>query len=238
MAFPRLAIVGMGRMGTAVAERARAQGWEPIAMVSSSGSRTGSGISQQSLNEAEVAIEFSVPGAAAANVRALLDAGCAVVSGTTGWGPELEALARELRASGGALLHSPNFSLGAAVLALVAERASALLGSRGEFQPHIVETHHAAKLDAPSGTAAMLGRAMGPAFGAAIPITSIRLGAVPGTHSVIFDAPFEQLRFEHDVRDRRVFADGALAAARWIVGRSGVFGMRDLLLMEKEDEQR
>ena len=236
-AFPRLAIVGMGRMGKAVAERATVEGWDPIAVIPSSGNHGGRGITRESLNGAEVAIEFTVPGAAAANVRAILDAGCAVVSGTTGWGTELEAVAHDVRARGGALLHSPNFSLGAAVLALVAERAAELLASRGDFHSHIVETHHAAKVDAPSGTAAMLAGTMEHALGHNIPITSIRVGAVPGTHSVIFDAPFEQLRLEHDVRDRRVFADGALAAARWIVGRSGMFGMRDLLLTKEEDEQ-
>lgn len=237
MGFPRLAIVGTGRMGRAVIERANAAGWEPVATIASSGNRAGAGITRESLNGAEVAIEFTAPGAASANVRALLGAGCAVVCGTTGWPAELEALSREVRASGGALLHSPNFSLGAAVLALVAERAADLLGSHGEFQAHIVETHHAAKVDAPSGTAAMLGRVMEPALGRTIPVTSIRVGAVPGTHTVIFDAPFEQLRLEHDVRDRRVFADGALAAARWITGRTGVFGMRDLLSTKEENER-
>lgn len=109
-----------------------------------------------------------------------------------------------------------------------------LVASHPEFRPHIVETHHSAKLDAPSGTAAMLAGTMEPALGAVIPITSIRVGSVPGTHTILLDAPFEQLRLEHDVRDRRVFADGALAAAAWIAGRSGVFTMRDVVMKGEE----
>lgn len=227
--YPRLAIVGTGRMGTAVRERAAAMGWEPVAVIGSEAGRGGQGITRELLGSAEVAIEFTTPAAAASIVRSLLAADCAVVSGTTGWGDELGVVARAVRASGGTLLHSPNFSVGAGVLALLAERAAELLAGREEFEAHIVETHHAAKVDAPSGTAAMLARSMEPLLGRRVPVSSVRVGAVPGTHSVILDAPLEQLRLEHDVRDRGVFAAGALAAARWVVGRPGFFGMKDLL---------
>lgn len=234
MQTPPLAIVGTGRMGTAIAERARALGWEVVASIGSAGNRNGSGISTASLRGARVAIEFTTPASAAANVRALLSAGCAVVSGTTGWAEELAAVKEQVRVQGGSLLHAPNFSIGAAVLAVLAEHASALLAKHPEFRPHIVETHHSGKLDAPSGTAAMIAAMMKPPYRAEVPVTSIRVGSVPGTHSVLFDAPFEQLRLEHDVRDRRVFADGALAAAAFIAGREGVFGMRDVVRIEEE----
>jgi 4-hydroxy-tetrahydrodipicolinate reductase len=93
----------------------------------------------------------------------------------------------------------------------------------------MVETHHTAKKDAPSGTARMVADRAAKALGREIPITSVRTGEVPGTHEVIFEAPFEQIRITHDARDRRVFAAGALTAATWLVGRKGVFGMNDLL---------
>lgn len=234
MEMPPLAIVGTGRMGRAVAERASALGWEVVATIGSDSNRDGRGISAASLRGARVAIEFTTPAAAAANVRALLAAGCAVVSGTTGWAVELDAVREHVRSSGGALLHAPNFSIGAALLAVLAEHAAMLAARHPEFRPHIVETHHSAKLDAPSGTAAMLAGTMQPALGATVPITSIRVGSVPGTHAILLDAPFEQLRLEHDVRDRRVFADGALAAAAWIAGRSGVFTMRDVVMQGEE----
>jgi 4-hydroxy-tetrahydrodipicolinate reductase len=97
------------------------------------------------------------------------------------------------------------------------------------FDAHIVETHHAAKKDSPSGTAASLESQTSPDWGGNIPITSIRVGSVPGTHEFLFDAPFEQIRLVHVARDRRVFAEGALHAARWLIGRTGVFSMQDVL---------
>jgi 4-hydroxy-tetrahydrodipicolinate reductase len=115
------------------------------------------------------------------------------------------------------------------VFARLAARAGQSLSALRQFEAHIVETHHSAKKDAPSGTAAMLQQALGRTLGRDVPVTSIRTGSVPGTHEILFDAPYEQIRLTHEARDRRVFADGALAAARWLIGRTGVFGMDDLL---------
>ena len=93
----------------------------------------------------------------------------------------------------------------------------------------MIETHHSAKKDAPSGTGASLEKLAAAELGKSVPITSVRVGSVPGTHELIFDGPFEQIRLVHEARDRRVFADGALLAARWIIGRKGVFTMEDVL---------
>jgi 4-hydroxy-tetrahydrodipicolinate reductase len=111
----------------------------------------------------------------------------------------------------------------------LARYAGVLMKSLDDFDAHIVETHHARKKDAPSGTAIAIGKTAGEALGRDIPTTSIRTGSVPGTHELIFDGPFEQLALTHLARDRRVFADGALRAADWLVGRKGVFTMRDVL---------
>ena len=97
------------------------------------------------------------------------------------------------------------------------------------FDAHLVETHHTAKQDAPSGTALSLATSMQHASGRATPVTSVRVGSVPGTHEVIFDGAFEQVRLVHEARDRRVFAEGALVAARWLLTRRGVFTMQDVL---------
>jgi 4-hydroxy-tetrahydrodipicolinate reductase len=96
-----------------------------------------------------------------------------------------------------------------------------------------VETHHSAKKDAPSGTAHTLAQSASAAWGKPIPITSVRTGSVPGTHEFIFDAPFEQIHLEHIARDRRVFAEGALVAAAWLIGRRGIFTMKDVLSSPK-----
>jgi 4-hydroxy-tetrahydrodipicolinate reductase len=92
-----------------------------------------------------------------------------------------------------------------------------------------METHHAAKKDAPSGTAIKLRAAAMQEWASDIPVTSVRTGSVPGTHELIFDAPFETVTLTHTARDRRVFAEGALVAAAWLIGRQGVFTMGDVL---------
>ena len=127
------------------------------------------------------------------------------------------------------MLHAPNFSVGVAIFDRVIAESARLFAGVGSFDAHLVETHHAAKKDAPSGTAASLSRTAQQMSGKPMPITSVRVGSVPGTHEIIFDAPFEQVRLVHEARDRRVFAEGALAAARWLVGRRGVFTMQDVL---------
>lgn len=233
----RLAIVGMGKMGRAVSALAPERGWEIVAQIDSSRNRAGSGITRAALAGATVAIEVTTPGAAPANVRALLAAGCPVVSGTTGWHDALPEIAAMVEREGGALLAAPNFSLGVAAFEQVVALATRLLGSVPGFDAHLVETHHAAKKDAPSGTARALVAAAEAASGSGgvggrtIPITSVRTGSVPGTHEVIFDAPYETIRLAHIARDRRVFAEGALSAAAWLVAepRHGVFGMRDVI---------
>ena len=219
-----LALVGMGRMGRALAELAPDRGFEVVARVDHDGA-----VTRASLCGAAVAIEFSVPAAAAANVIACAVAGCPVVVGTTGWYADLPRVSAEVERAGGAMLHAPNFSLGVAIFDRVVAEAARLFGSAASFDGHLVETHHRAKVDAPSGTAAALARTAEAASGRSMPITSIRVGSVPGTHEVVFDAPFEQVRLVHEARDRRVFAEGALAAARWIIGRRGVFTMQDVL---------
>jgi 4-hydroxy-tetrahydrodipicolinate reductase len=223
----RLAVVGMGKMGHAIAALAPDRGWSVVAQLDAGETRDG--ITAAMLHGADVAVEFTTPGAAPANIRALVAAGCPTVAGTTGWYSELPAISAEVVHHGGALLTAANFSLGVNIFEQVVTLAARLLGRAPGFEAHVVETHHSAKKDAPSGTAATLAHAASAAWGSEIPITSVRTGSVPGTHEFIFDAPFEQIHLEHIARDRRVFAEGALVAAEWLIGRHGVFTMRDVL---------
>ena len=225
-----LALIGMGRMGRALAELAPERGFEVVARIDHT-----QPITRAALGGARVAIEFTAPGAAVSNVLACAKAGCPVVVGTTGWYADLPMVRGELAKSGGALLYAPNFSLGVAIFDRVLAEAARMFASAG-FDGHLVETHHSAKKDAPSGTAAALARTAEAASGTPLPITSVRVGAVPGTHEVVFDSVFEQVRLVHEARDRRVFAEGALAAARWLADRTdaerqGVFTMQDVLAM-------
>jgi 4-hydroxy-tetrahydrodipicolinate reductase len=223
-----LALIGMGRMGRALAALAPERGVSGVAERDPA-PEDYAGLSRDALHGAQVAIEFTTPDAAAANARACAAAGCPVVVGTTGWYDQLPAVAAEIERSGGALLTAPNFSVGVAVFDRVVAEAAHLFAQLPGFDAHLIETHHAAKKDAPSGTAGALARTASAALGRQIPVTSIRTGHVPGTHEIVFDAPFEQVRLVHEARDRRVFAEGALVAARWLVGRKGAYTMADVL---------
>jgi len=223
----RLAIVGMGKMGRAIADLAPSHGFEVAARLDHAEMQ--SGLTKDMLAGADVAVEFTVPDATPANVRALIAAGCPVVVGTTGWYADLDDVQRDVNRSNGALLAATNFSLGVNIFEQVLARAAQLFAAAPGFDAHMIETHHSAKKDAPSGTALTLAKAAAAAGGREIPITSVRVGSVPGIHEVIFDAQFEQVRLQHVARDRRVFAEGALVAAAWLIGRRGVFTMKDVL---------
>jgi 4-hydroxy-tetrahydrodipicolinate reductase len=228
MSDVRIALIGMGKRGRALAALAPERGMRVVAEIDPAAGATHA-ISRASLGDAEVAIEFTVPEAAPANVRACLAAGCPVVVGTTGWYGELPRLSDEVRAANGAMLTAPNFSVGVAIFHRIVSEAARLFAGVDGVEAHLIETHHSAKKDAPSGTAASLAQAAETASSRPIAITSVRVGSVPGTHEIVFDAPFEQVRLTHEARDRRVFAEGALVAARWLVGRQGVFTMQDVL---------
>ena len=223
----RLAIIGMGKMGRAIAELAPSRDWEVVAKLDHP--ETKDGITKELLGGADVAVEFTTPEASVSNILGLASVGCPVVVGTTGWYAELPRVSGEVKNKNGALLTAANFSLGVNIFEQVVEAAARLLGTTPGFEAHLTETHHSAKKDAPSGTAMTLGKTASAAFGREIPITSVRVGSVPGTHELTFDAPFEQIHLEHIARDRRVFAEGALVAAAWLIGKHGVFTMRDVL---------
>lgn len=224
----KLAVLGAGKMGTLLASLAPESGLELVAQLDKEHTRHG--VTSSALNGAEVVIEFTEPKSAAALVRGCAELGVPVVSGTTGWDAERALVETYVRNSSGALLWAPNFALGVHLFAKVVEEAARRFAhDRAGFDAHLVETHHSKKLDAPSGTARMLATIAERARGKSLPVTSIRTGHVPGTHEFVFDAPFEQVRLVHEARDRRVFASGALAAARWLAGRRGVFTLDDFL---------
>lgn len=228
MTKPKIAIIGLGKMGTAIADLARAGSAEVVASIGD-----GVPISRETLCGADVAMEFTEPSAAPANIRACVTAGCPVVVGTTGWYDELPAVTRFVEDHGGGLLWAANFSIGVAALARILREAGRVFARLPAFDAMIVETHHAAKKDAPSGTARMLQREFESGRGHEVPITSVRVGSVPGTHTLILDGAFEQIRVTHEARDRRVFAEGALLAASWLAGRKGVFTLDDVFSPEE-----
>ena len=234
MSALRLAIVGDGKMGRAIADLARERAFVVTTIIGAGENADGAAINRARLGDAEVVIEFTEPHAAPANIAAAVRAGYPVVSGTTGWTEQLDRVTAEVRSADGALVHAPNFSIGVNLFLAIAAAAGRVMARGPEFDAAIVETHHSAKKDAPSGTAIALERAVSTTLGKSVPTSSIRTGFVPGTHELSFDGPFEQIRLIHTARDRRVFADGALYVAAWVRGRKGVFTMRDVLALGSE----
>lgn len=217
----RVLLIGDGKMGRALAQLAAERGLTVVGPYGPADMARG-----LTPGLADVAIEFTQPDAAAANVRAALAVGLPVVCGTTGWDDALAQLRIEVAASGGTLLHAANFSLGVHLFRQLVATAARLMRGTG-FDLHQVETHHKAKLDAPSGTARVLAAAAEAALGAPVPTTSVRVGHVPGTHTFVLDGPFEQITLTHEARDRRVFAAGALDVAVWLAGQRGLRTLDD-----------
>ena len=221
----RLAIVGHGRMGRAVEALARERGHDIRGIITS-----GAIVDAGALNGAEVAVEFTTPTAAPANLERLLAAGVPVVTGTTGWSDHLERIRHLTLERSGAILHGPNFSIGAQLFLRAATDLARWMAGRTGFDGYLLEQHHAGKRDAPSGTAIRLRDLLRQAdLSRDYPVSSIRAGAGGGHHSLVYDAADEIIRLEHSARSRAVFASGALAAAEWLRGRTGFFTFEEML---------
>jgi 4-hydroxy-tetrahydrodipicolinate reductase len=226
----RIAIVGTGKMGTAVAEQALRAGHDVSARIGGAENAGQRALTPERLAGSDVAIEFSRPDTALPNALRLLELGVPVVTGTTGWYDHLAAVETAVRERNGAFLYGPNFSIGAALFQATAAALAARLARRPELDAAIEEAHHRAKRDAPSGTAVSIRQAVRAADPSReYPITSIRLGSIPGTHRLLVDGPFESIELSHIVRDRAVFAQGAVVAAAWLAGRRGCFHFHDIL---------
>jgi len=216
-------IVGYGRMGKLV-----------DALAGEYGARVAGRIGRQDAArpdewpQADVAVDFSTADALRDNLPRLAARGMNLVIGTTGWG-EHEASVRAALAPVG-VVAAANFALGVNLFLALAGRAGELFGARSQFGAWIHEAHHAAKKDAPSGTALAIQASMVAAgYARSIDVASTRAGFIPGTHTLGFDSPAESITLTHTARDRTVFARGALEAARWVRGKRGWFTMRDVL---------
>lgn len=226
----RLVIVGDGKMGKAIAVLAEDRGHVVHGIIGRGENTGGGGLTRERLEGVDVALEFTRPDAAPENVRRLIEAGIPTVSGTTGWDMELPKATELVRARGGAFLYAPNFSVGVHLFLRAARELGRQFAGRDEFSGFITEEHHATKRDAPSGTAILLQTRLRDVDAARdFPITSVREGTTTGTHTVAYEGRFERIALTHVARSREGFAAGALAAAEWLPGRSGVFGLEDML---------
>ena len=229
----RLAIVGYGKMGQAVAALALGRGHAIHMMVKSSDNADARALTRERLAGADVAVEFTRPEAAVSNLERLIELGIPTVTGTTGWTGALPRITALVEARKGALLHAANFSVGVHLFLRGARELARNFSGRPEFIASIREEHHAAKLDAPSGTALVLQQQLGDSDASrSFPISSVRAGTVPGTHTLTYEGPHETVFLSHVARDREAFAGGALRAAEWLPGKTGVFTFEHLLFGE------
>jgi 4-hydroxy-tetrahydrodipicolinate reductase len=212
-------LVGYGKMGKAIEAALVIRGHTIAGRFGRGEMKTFS----SDLPSCDVAFEFTEPDAAPRVVPFLLSKKIPVVSGTTGW--DVTSAAQFAREQEIPFLHSSNFSLGVAALRRAAAAAAAALSSFPEFEPGIVERHHAAKKDAPSGTARVLALDIlrESLSKKSVPIVSLRQGAQPGEHSVFFEGADETVELVHRARSRSIFAQGAIRAAEWMIvsGRAG-----------------
>jgi 4-hydroxy-tetrahydrodipicolinate reductase len=224
----RILLLGHGRMGKLVESLAASYDATLAGVVDEHSGPNA--IASGEFGNVDVAIDFTLPDAVPANLPQLAARQINVVIGTTGWQAH-EAALREVAARAGiGVLAASNFSLGMNVFQLAVEEASRNFARHSEFGAWIHELHHTMKKDAPSGTALTIRQGMERAgYGRPIDVSSTRVGSIPGTHTVGFDGPSETIEFTHTVRDRAVFARGALAAAKWLVGKRGWFSIRDML---------
>jgi 4-hydroxy-tetrahydrodipicolinate reductase len=224
----RILLLGHGRMGRLVEALASSYDSQIVGVIDEKSGRRA--ISDGNFGDVDVAIDFTLADAVAHNLPQLAARGINVVIGTTGWQAHEPALRKVVSRAGIGVLVAANFSIGMNLFELIVEDAAKRFRFHSDFGCWIHEMHHVKKKDAPSGTALVLKAEIeNTGYAGAIDVSSTRVGSVPGTHTVGFDGVSETIELKHTVRDRAVFARGALAAASWLVGKHGWFSMRDML---------
>jgi 4-hydroxy-tetrahydrodipicolinate reductase len=222
-----LLILGRGKTGSLVAEVAR-RGHQKARVVGASENRAGAALTPDMLVETDVVVDFTTPSCVVGNIEACVRAGKNMVVGTTGWYGEIDRVRKMVEDGGTGLVYSPNFSLGVNLFLDVARAAAAAL--QHEYSGQIFERHFAQKKDAPSGTAMAIQRAMHETGGKTKPleITSFREGEVIGMHEVVLESEADRIYLCHDAKSRLGFAEGAVRAAEWVVGKKGFYSFYDI----------
>ena len=225
-----LAIVGYGKMGRLIEKFAPDYGFAVRAKFHSQNNAQGCGLTREALHGVDVALEFSAPRAAAGNIASLAAAGINGVVGTTGWSEQFSAVRDAVTQHGTGLVWAANFSIGVNLFLQGVAQAASLFAKRSEYEAWGWEIHHSAKKDAPSGTLVKLAEVMrASGYDRPISLSSNRAGANPGTHEIGFDSAADTITLRHTARSREGFARGALCAARWVIGKKGVFEFREIL---------
>ncbi|HRM47253.1 MAG TPA: 4-hydroxy-tetrahydrodipicolinate reductase [Flavobacterium sp.] len=233
----KIALLGYGKMGQVIERIALERGHEIVLKKDETNTFEG-------LLDADVAIDFSVPTAAVDNISSCFDANVPVISGTTGWLEHYDAVVALCNEKKGAFISSSNFSLGVNLFFELNEYLAKIMSKFDSYTVEMEEIHHTQKLDAPSGTAISLAKGVIKNSSYTnwtldhpkkdqIHIETKRIGTVPGTHTVTYNSAVDAIEIKHTAHNREGFALGAVIAAEWIIGKKGVFTMKDVLELDK-----
>lgn len=229
----KIALFGYGKMGKMIEQVALSRGHEIVAKIDI-------GSDRPYFANIDVAIDFSMPSAAFENIGLCLEKGVPIISGTTGWLEHYDKAVELCEQKEGAFIYASNFSLGVNVFFELNEYLAKMMNNLKEYTISLEEIHHTQKLDAPSGTAITLAEGViansdysdwqleGKDEGK-VSITSKRIGTTPGTHTIDYESEIDSIEIKHTAHNRQGFALGAVIAAEWILGKTGVFTMKDVL---------
>lgn len=228
-----IALFGYGKMGKMIGQIAQERGHAIVAKIDV-------GTADVDYTAMDVAIDFSTPDAAFENITNCFKNGVPVISGTTGWLSRYEEAVELCTENEGAFIYASNFSLGVNIFFELNAYLAQMMSQLEQYKVSMEEIHHTQKLDAPSGTAITLaegiignssysGWKLDAVEDRTIPIKSIREGMVPGTHSICYESDVDSIEIKHTAHNRQGFALGAVIAAEWIQGKTGVFSMKDVL---------
>lgn len=235
----KIALIGYGKMGKIIEEIALERGHEIVLKLSIDNPQD---FTAHNLKKADIAIEFTAPGAVVDNINKCLDWGVPVVIGTTGWYKQLDEIKNKCTATNGALLYASNFSVGVNLFFQLNKYLAKLMSKQEQYEVSMEEIHHVHKLDSPSGTGITLAegilenypRKKSWAEGEStqqevLGIHSKREGEVPGTHTILYSSKVDDLQISHIAHNRKGFARGAVMAAEWLLGKKGIYTMSDVL---------
>ncbi len=229
----KIALFGYGKMGKMIEQTAIKRNHTMVAKIDVD-------TKEIDFSNIDVAIDFSQPDAAFENIKKCMEHNVPVISGTTGWLKDYDKAVSFCHEHKGAFIYASNYSLGVNIFFELNEYLAKMMKTLDQYKVSMEEIHHTQKLDAPSGTAITLaegiikntdykGWALDEATDTNIPILAKRINDVPGTHSVNYESPVDSIEIKHTAHNREGFALGAVVAAEWIVGKTGVFTMKDVL---------
>ena len=235
----KIVLFGYGKMGKEVEKIALERGHELILRIENN--------EEYDISEADVAIDFSVPSAAFNNITSCFKKNIPVISGTTGWLEDYEKAVTICKKNNGSFIYASNFSIGVNLFFELNDKLSRIMNSNNNYTPSIEEIHHTKKLDAPSGTAITIAEQTiknssikewclqtnrTKVDKESIPISSKRIKDVPGTHIVAYESRIDSIEIKHTAHNREGFAHGAIIAAEWLINKSGVYTMKDVLNLD------